>query len=239
MPSTDSRKIFAETIAEIQKSLHNIAMAGCSGLNCSQQSLDILARWNAPAAPRKESLGDIRNDLGDCRRCKLWPYRNHIVFGEGHPAARLVFVGEGPGFEEDQQGRPFVGPAGQLLTRIIHAIGLSRDQVYICNIIKCRPPGNRNPEPDEIDACEPFLRRQLKTIAPEVVCALGAFAAQTILGSKDPISRLRGRFYDYMGFKVMPTYHPAYLLRNPEKKRDVWDDMKRLMHEMGLVPPVR
>ena len=146
-------------------------------------------------------------------------------------------MGEGPGFEEDQQGRPFVGPAGQLLTKIIAAIGLNREQVYICNIIKCRPPGNRNPEPDEIDSCSPFLFRQLESIAPEFVCTLGTFASQTLLKSDKPVSRLRGRFHQVMGFQVLPTYHPAYLLRNPQRKRDVWDDMKLLMQAMGLPMP--
>jgi DNA polymerase len=153
------------------------------------------------------------------------------VFGSGHAAAKLVFVGEGPGFEEDQKGEPFVGAAGQLLTRIIAAINLSRRQVYICNIIKCRPPGNRNPETDEIEACLPFLERQIAAIQPDIICALGKFAAQTLLHSDVPISRLRGRFYDYNGIKLLPTYHPAYLLRNPDKKREVWEDMKMLMKE--------
>jgi DNA polymerase len=146
-------------------------------------------------------------------------------------------VGEGPGYDEDLQGQPFVGAAGQLLTKIIQAIGLSRESVYICNIIKCRPPGNRNPQPDEIDACSPFLKRQLKSIAPDFICALGSFAAQTLLQTTTPISRLRGRFYDCMGVKLLPTYHPAYLLRNPEQKRAVWEDMKLLMKAMDLPLP--
>jgi DNA polymerase len=153
------------------------------------------------------------------------------VFGSGHSRARLVFVGEGPGFEEDQQGLPFVGPAGQLLTRIIEAINLDRNQVYICNVIKCRPPGNRNPQPDEIDTCFPFLERQLAAIKPDFIVALGTFAAQTLLGTRTPISRLRKRFHEYKGIKVLPTYHPAYLLRNPDMKRAVWEDMKMLMRE--------
>jgi DNA polymerase len=174
---------------------------------------------------------DIRSDLGDCQRCKLASGRTHIVFGDGHPSARLVFVGEGPGYEEDRKGDPFVGAAGQLLTRIIAAIKLSREQVYICNIIKCRPPGNRNPEPDEIESCLPFLERQIAAIQPDFICALGKVAAQTLLNSSVPISKLRGRFYDYHGIKILPTYHPAYLLRNPDKKREVWEDMKMLMKE--------
>jgi DNA polymerase len=233
----DAKKRLDNTIAEVRQSLQNTALAGISGVNCSPHSLQILETWTGMPAKRKESLGDIAGDLGDCQRCKLCSGRRHVVFGEGNPEARLVFVGEGPGFEEDRQGRPFVGPAGQLLTRIIQAIGLSREQVYICNIIKCRPPGNRNPEPDEIETCVPFLKRQLKAIAPEYVCALGSFAARTLTGSHESITRLRGRFYDITGFKLMATYHPAYLLRNPEKKRDVWEDMKRLMRAMGLPLP--
>jgi len=156
------------------------------------------------------------------------------VFGAGNPQARLVFVGEGPGFDEDRQGQPFVGAAGQLLTRIIEAMTLTREQVYICNIIKCRPPGNRDPETDEIQACSPFLTRQLKAIAPDFIVALGSFAARTLLETTVPISKLRGRFHDYKGVKLLPTYHPAFLLRNPDKKREVWEDMKKLMLEMGL-----
>ena len=151
----------------------------------------------------------------------------------GSPEAKLVFVGEGPGFDEDKQGEPFVGRAGQLLTKIIQAMGLQREQVYICNIVKCRPPGNRNPKPDEIDTCSPFLERQLLSIKPDFICALGTFAAQTLLNTTVPISRLRGQFHDYIGIKLMPTYHPAYLLRNARKKRDVWEDMQKLMKEMG------
>jgi DNA polymerase len=143
-----------------------------------------------------------------------------------------MFVGEGPGYDEDQKGEPFVGAAGKLLTKIIEAINHTREQVYICNIIKCRPPGNRNPMPDEIDVCFPFLKRQIASVKPDIICALGTFAAQTLLETKSPISQLRGCFFDYMGARVLPTYHPAYLLRNPSKKRDVWEDMKKLMKAM-------
>jgi DNA polymerase len=170
-------------------------------------------------------------DLGDCQRCKLARDRKNIVFGAGSSSAKIIFVGEGPGFEEDQQGEPFIGPAGQLLTKIIEAIHLRRDQVYICNIVKCRPPRNRNPQPDEIKTCLQFLDRQIAAIRPGFICALGSVAAQTLLNTDVPISRLRGRFHDYKGIKLLPTYHPAYLLRNPEKKRDVWEDMKMLMKE--------
>jgi len=175
----------------------------------------------------------IRIDLGECRRCRLSESRKNIVFGAGDPHARLVFVGEGPGYDEDQKGKPFVGAAGRLLTKIIEAIKFTREQVYICNIIKCRPPGNRNPLPDEIESCLPFLKRQIAAIKPDFICALGTFAAQALLETKKPISKLKGRFHDYNGIRLLPTYHPAYLLRNPGKKRDVWEDMKKLMKALG------
>ena len=226
-----------EVISQVQDALRGLARSGWKGFDCSQQHLQMLDGWGSPFRQRAETLEDIRSDLGDCRRCKLAAGRTHIVFGEGSPTARLVFVGEGPGFDEDRQGRPFVGAAGQLLTRIIAAMGLDRQQVYICNIVKCRPPDNRNPEGDEIDSCAPFVRRQLRAIAPEFVCTLGTFASQTLLQTDKPISRLRGRFHDLAGIRVIPTYHPAYLLRNPERKRDVWQDMQMLMAAMGLPLP--
>lgn len=174
-----------------------------------------------------EALAAVRADIGDCTRCKLHTLgRTQIVFGVGHPDADLMFVGEAPGADEDVQGVPFVGRAGQLLTKIIEAIGLTRDDVYIANVIKCRPPQNRNPEQDEVDTCEPFLFRQIDIIKPKVIVALGTFAARALLRTLDPISRLRGRVYEYRGAKLIPTFHPAYLLRNPSSKREVWDDMK-------------
>ena len=174
-----------------------------------------------------EALAAVRADIGDCTRCKLHGLgRKQIVFGVGNPDADLMFVGEAPGADEDIQGIPFVGRAGQLLTKIIEAIGLGRDDVYIANVIKCRPPQNRNPEQDEVDTCEPFLFRQIDIIRPKVIVALGTFAARTLLRTLDPISRLRGRVYDYRGAKLIPTFHPAYLLRNPSAKREVWEDMK-------------
>jgi DNA polymerase len=222
---------FDRTLDEIHRSLRGLAASGHRGFDCTPRALEKLEQWGRGPQYFANTLEDIRADLGDCQRCRLAGGRNTIVFGAGHPAAKLVFVGEGPGFEEDQQGLPFVGPAGQLLTRIIEAIKLDRDQVYICNVIKCRPPGNRNPEPDEISSCFPFLERQIAAIQPDFIIAMGAFAAQTLLGTSTPISRLRKRFHDYNGIKVLPTYHPAYLLRNPDKKRDVWQDMKMLMKE--------
>jgi len=197
---------------------------------CQEIGLEGMVCWPAPAAahprPQSPTLESIGEDLKGCQRCKLFTGRTHIVFGEGNPHADLVFVGEGPGYYEDQQGKPFVGKAGELLTRIIAAIGLRREEVYITNIVKCRPPKNRDPEPDEILMCEPFLRRQLEAIQPKIICALGRFAAQTLLKTDIPISRLRGRFHDYHGIKLMPTYHPAYLLRNSGDKRLVWEDMQ-------------
>ena len=177
----------------------------------------------------KPDLDAIREDLGDCARCKLHTLgRKQIVFGSGNPNADLMFVGEAPGADEDEQGVPFIGRAGQLLTKIIEAIGLTRDDVYIANVIKCRPPGNRNPEPDEIAECEPFLVRQIETVKPKVIVALGTFAAHALLRTDAPISKLRGTFHEYHGAKLLPTFHPAYLLRSPERKRDVWDDMKKV-----------
>jgi len=177
-----------------------------------------------------DNLAAIQTDIGpDCRRCKLCTLgRSQIVFGVGNPKARLMFVGEAPGEEEDKRGEPFVGRAGQLLTKIIEAIGLTRDQVYIANVIKCRPPGNRNPEADEVEQCEPFLFRQIDVIKPRVIVPLGKFAAQSLLKTMDPITRLRGRQFDYRGAVLIPTFHPAYLLRNPSAKREVWEDMKRV-----------
>ncbi len=218
-------------LLEIETSLRLLAAHGYRGFTCTGHSLEKLEKWGKGRASFAETLESIHGDLGDCQRCKLASGRNHIVFGDGNAKAKLVFIGEGPGAEEDRQGQPFVGAAGQLLTRIIEAIKLSRSQVYICNIIKCRPPGNRNPESDEIKTCFPFLERQIAAIQPDFIIALGSFAAQTLLGTTTPISRLRGHFHVYRGIKVVPTYHPAYLLRNPDKKRDVWEDMKMLMKE--------
>ena len=184
------------------------------------------------SASSGETLEAIRADIGDCQRCKLARNRTHIVYGSGNPNADLVFVGEAPGFEEDQQGLPFVGAAGQLLTKIIESMGVKREDVYICNILKCRPPDNRNPEPDEVFSCSPFLKRQIAAIQPKVVCCLGKFAAQTMLRSADSITRLRGRFHDIDGMRVIATFHPAYLLRSPEKKREVWEDMKQIRAEL-------
>jgi DNA polymerase len=191
------------------------------------------SRESAESSERTESaveqLPAIRDDIGDCVRCKLCTLgRRQIVFGVGNANADLMFVGEAPGRDEDIQGIPFVGRAGQKLTQIIEAIGLKREDVYIANVIKCRPPENRNPEPDEVEQCEPFLFRQVDTIKPKVIVALGTFAARSLLKTMDPISRLRGRVYDYRGAKLVPTFHPAFLLRNPSCRREVWEDMKKV-----------
>jgi DNA polymerase len=183
-----------------------------------------------------QSLEAIREDLGECTRCKLHEHRTKIVFGEGNPSARLVFVGEGPGADEDATGRPFVGRAGQLLDKIIAAIGLKREEVYITNIVKCRPPGNRTPERDEVATCEQFLFRQLALIRPRVIVALGSPAFQCILRTREPITRARGEWRDWNGIKVLPTFHPAYLLRVPEKKREAWEDMKKVRDYLSSLP---
>jgi DNA polymerase len=186
-----------------------------------------------------EALAAIRDDLGDCTRCKLHAQgRQQVVFGVGNPDADLMFVGEAPGADEDVQGIPFVGRAGQLLTKMIGAMGFSRDDVYIANVIKCRPPGNRNPEPDEIATCQPFLFRQIAAVQPKVIVALGAFAARTLLETADPISRLRGRLYDFRGAKLIPTFHPSFLLRSPGYKREAWEDLQTAMRVLGRpLPP--
>ena len=185
---------------------------------------------------RDSSLETIRADIGDCRRCKLHEHRTKIVFGEGNAQARLVFVGEGPGADEDASGRPFVGRAGQLLDKIIIAIGMKREEVYIANIVKCRPPENRDPEHDEVETCEPFLWRQLAFIHPEVIVTLGKPAFQCLLRTREPISRARGEWRDWNGIKVMPTFHPAFLLRSPDKKREVWEDMKKVRDLLSARP---
>ena len=180
------------------------------------------------------SLESVRAQMGECTLCKLHKGRHTIVFGVGNPNARLMFVGEAPGEDEDLKGEPFVGKAGQLLTKMIEAMGLRREDVYICNTVKCRPPNNRNPEPDELAACEPFLKGQLASVKPEVIVTLGKFAAQALLRDQTPITRLRGQWREYEGIPVMPTFHPAYLLRSPQEKGKVWDDLRAVMKKLGL-----
>jgi uracil-DNA glycosylase family 4 len=183
-----------------------------------------------------DTLELVRENLGECTRCRLHKQRNKIVFGVGNPRAELVFVGEGPGHDEDMQGLPFVGRAGKLLTQMIEAMGLQREDVYICNVVKCRPPENRKPEDDEVATCSPYLYRQLDVIAPKAIVCLGGVAAQTLLKTKDPISRFRGNWFDFRNTKLLATYHPAYLLRNPNAKGEVWKDLQKVMAFLGLQP---
>ena len=221
-------KKYQEIIADLRTYLEYLKEMGIEALPLPSETREPPLS-SSPHSSNPLALEVIRNELEDCRRCKLHRTRKTIVFGEGDTKATLMFVGEGPGFDEDVQGRPFVGRAGQLLTKIIQSIGLQRSQVYIANIIKCRPPQNRNPEPDEIDACHPFLLRQIEALQPQIICALGTFAAQTLLKTSAKITALRGQVFELDGIKVIPTYHPAFLLRNPEKKRDVWEDMKKIL----------
>jgi uracil-DNA glycosylase family 4 len=187
-----------------------------------------------------KTLDDVKKSLKECSLCRLSAARKNIVFGEGNPDARILFIGEGPGAVEDETGRPFVGPAGQLLTDIIvKGMALKREDVYIANIVKCRPPGNRNPLPDEIESCIGYLKKQISLINPEVIITLGAVSTHNLLGVTTPISKLRGKFTDYMSITVMPTFHPSYLLQNPSKKRETWEDIKKVMEMLGLNLPLR
>jgi DNA polymerase len=209
-----------------------VAAAGLESPAALRQRIDAVVGRSGGGADRLQILRD--DVIGACTRCKLHRGRNSLVFGVGNPAADLVFVGEGPGEDEDRQGIPFVGRAGQLLTKMIAAMGRDRDRdVYICNVVKCRPPGNRNPEPDEIEQCEPFLKAQLAVIKPKVIVALGKFAAHTLLRVDTPITRLRGQWRSYEGIELMPTYHPAYLLRQPDEKKKAWMDLQEVMKKLG------
>ncbi len=229
-----------ETVAQARAVLEDLAALGFDEIPLADLPDDlpaceagVLGVDRGGAAPcRAETLEEIEAELRDCQRCPLCRGRSNIVFGAGNPNARLVFVGEAPGREEDAQGVPFVGEAGRLLDRILFAMGLERSEVYICNVEKCRPPDNRDPRPEEIAACEPFLKRQLAAIRPEVIVALGKFASQTLLAEQAPISRLRGHWKEYQGIPLLPTYHPAFLLRNSACKRDVWEDMKQVLKRL-------
>jgi DNA polymerase len=216
---------------------------GLKGQVVNQNSLSVGMEWKkgsqaikkvkADSTKKEEQLKKVCQEMANCQLCSLGKTRHNLVFGDGNFHAQIVFVGEAPGADEDEQGLPFVGRAGQLLTDIIvKGMKLARKDVYICNILKCRPPGNRNPLPDEISKCEPFLKKQLQIISPKIICALGTFAAQTLLKTDIPISALRGRFHSYEGIKLMPTYHPAYLLRNPSAKKPVWEDVQMIMKEI-------
>jgi len=199
-----------------------------------QSSAKLPIIQDKPAALKK-----IRADIGDCTRCRLHKGRTNLVFGVGNPNAELMFVGEGPGADEDAQGEPFVGRAGQLLNNMISAMGLRREDVYIANVVKCRPPGNRTPEKDECDVCSPFLLRQIEVIKPKVIVALGAVAAKNLLAVNDSMANLRGRWYDFRGARLAVTYHPAYLLRDPRQKKEAWKDLQMVMKYLGLTPPAK
>ena len=218
-----------EVIADLKSYLEYLRGMGLEALPVSE-SIPMKRQANPSAVTRPgPTLEDIRSELGDCQRCKLHRTRQTIVFGEGNENAKLMFIGEGPGYDEDVQGRPFVGRAGQLLTKIIQSMQLQREDVYIANVIKCRPPQNRNPEPDEIASCSPFVLKQISAIRPTIICALGTFSAQMLLKTTAKITALRGKVFSLDTTRVIPTYHPAFLLRNPERKKDVWEDMKRIM----------
>lgn len=253
---TSGRTTTSLVMASLRAYLESLQESGMDGIPVSlagapaaqtpvepvKQPVPEPAEQPLPASTPPETLEKIRRDLGECQRCKLGKSRKNLVFGVGNPHARLVFVGEGPGGDEDEQGEPFVGEAGKMLNRIITAMGLKREEVYICNVVKCRPPGNRDPEADEIAACSPFMLRQVQSIKPEVIVALGKFAAQTLLGTKEPISRLRGRFRDYHGIPLMPTFHPSYLLHrqgegNMESFWQVWDDVTQVLRLLKLPVP--
>ena len=229
MAQTDERELLT---GALRSYLEELRETGVDELPLGIPAIKLAGRHDTAATAvttSRETLEGIRTDIGDCRRCKLCDGRTNIVFGVGSPAGKLLFVGEAPGRDEDIQGEPFVGEAGQLLTKMIEAMKYQRSDIYICNVLKCRPPANRKPEADEIATCSPFLLRQIQAIAPHVIVALGTFAAQTLLGSKEPISKLRGQFHDFHGVPLMPTFHPAFLLRSPEKKRDAWSDLQQVM----------
>lgn len=232
-PPQDARKKLRDVVTDLQTFLEYQIADGVEALPLDREFLN-----PSPSrrGVRKETLQEIRTDLGDCQRCRLCQGRKNIVFGVGNPRAELVIVGEAPGRDEDIQGEPFVGRAGQLLNRMLSAIGLSREEVYICNVIKCRPPENRDPLPDEVASCEPFLIRQLQAIRPKVILAMGRFAAQTLLRTEEKISKIRGQFREYQGIPVMPTYHPAFLLRNPSQRRPVWEDLQKVQKLLSRVP---
>lgn len=233
---------FAAAVDDVKRYLACLSDLGCSGFDCSRQSLDTLSTWGTPRIRKArvqtpQGLDRIRAELGDCRRCVLSGRRNHLVFGEGNANARLMFIGDAPGYDEDMQGRSFVGAPGQLLAKMIEAMGLAGDQVYITTIVKCRPTQNPNPLPEEINTCFPYVKQQIKAINPEVICTLGAVATQALLGKHEGVSELRGRFHDYGPHKVLPTFHPAFLLRKPENKREAWEDLKKIMAVLGLNRP--
>ena len=229
-----------ETAVQIQPEERDpLPRAKAAAVFPAEELIEISATPDALADPA-QGLRAIREDIGDCTRCRLAKQgRKQIVFGVGNPRAELMFIGEAPGADEDQQGEPFVGRAGQLLNNMIKAMGLRREDVYIANIIKCRPPGNRTPERDECETCSPFLMRQIATIKPKAIVALGAVAAKTLLAINAPMTELRGKWYDFRGTRLAVTYHPAFLLRDPRQKKEAWKDLQMVMKDLGLVAPPR
>ncbi len=220
----------------LRHTLERLAAEGVDWLPFRRQEVSVATSSVVGEPADDDTMARITQQLDGCTRCRLSQHRTHIVLGRGSHEAALMFVGEAPGYDEDRIGLPFVGRAGQLLDKIIAAMGFDRDEVYIANVIKCRPPQNRNPRDDEIGSCYPFLKRQIHVVAPKLICTLGTFAAQTLLGSIEPISRLRGRFHQYEGIPLLPTYHPAYLLRNPEMKKVVWQDVQQISVKLGRTP---
>ncbi len=233
MPQDDSAKVSAERFSK-QVSQENDPIPPRKRISAPPAVLTEIRPIDKAAALRL-----IQEDIGDCTRCALHKGRNKLVFADGSPDARLMFVGEGPGADEDAQGLPFVGRAGQLLNNMITAMGLKREEVYIANVVKCRPPGNRTPEPDEANTCSPFLFRQIDVVRPEVIVALGATAATYLLGQRQPLAGLRGRVHSFRGSKLIVTYHPAFLLRDPRQKKEAWADLQIAMRELGLTAPSR
>ncbi|MBW2106276.1 MAG: uracil-DNA glycosylase [Deltaproteobacteria bacterium] len=239
----DARDELIDLLGQVKEQLINSKEIGLDAPILSTHSLQYLRKGpQLDIEPLKEnfscnSLEELENFINNCDRCRLSKERKNIVFGEGPPNARLVFVGEAPGMEEDLTGRPFVGQAGKLLTNIIKAMGLTRDEVYICNIVKCHPPRNRDPERDEIEMCLPFLEAQLSLIQPEIICAIGRISAQSLVREDFKITRERGQWQSFRGIPLMPTYHPAYLLRYPQAKKAVWEDMQEIMKRLGLKDP--
>jgi len=223
MREIDSRNPEKEILVELYYHLLRLYMDGVEMI--PKVSSEPTSEPGSQVKEVMERLAEVRNRLGECQRCRLYRHRTNIVFGAGSPTPPVVFVGEGPGAEEDREGLPFVGKAGKLLDKMIYSLGLKRDQVYICNVVKCRPPGNRNPQADEIASCAPFLIQQLDILKPRVICTLGACASQTLLNSRSPISRLRGKVHYWRGIPLIATFHPAYLLRNPSQKRAAWQDL--------------
>ncbi len=225
-----------DLIDQLISSLNQMAAKGWRGFDCSPQNLALISRWSeiGKIASPPDSLMRINAELNQCQRCILWQSRTHIVFGTGNRNADLVFVGDRLEDEDDQTAEPFSGPAGELLTRIIAAMKLKREDVYLCNLVKCAPPKHRLPLASEVNACTPFLRRQLAVIAPNIICSLGELATQVLLNTEQSFFDLRGHFHDLDGIKVMPTYHPAELLRHPERKRETWTDIQKVMHALGL-----